>query len=461
MSRPISARIRAAALGFGALVLLAGCERFPVDSTQSGYRGTGMVQIDNPRIVAQSAALHVAPAAPPVAPPEGPRAKEVFKNVKVLGELSVGEFTRLMTSMTEWVSPTQGCGYCHNLQDLADDSVYTKVVARRMLQMTGHINADWKQHVAATGVTCYTCHRGQPVPSEAWFAPAPQKKTVFIGDDAGQNKAAMNVGLTSLPYDPYGEYLDGRADIRVQGDTPLPTGNERTIMEAEHTYGLMMTLSKGLGVNCTFCHNSRSFASWEGPPQRVTAYHGIRMARDLNSAYLGPLAPLFPAAKKGPTGDVGKVACATCHLGVSKPLNGAPMLKDHPELTKVALSTVAMTAKTAPLPEPVAEARRSVLYFAVGSAVLEGPQEKGLAKIITTMSGNRSTRATISGYHSAAGTLAANQELAKQRAFTVRDALLAAGISPNRVVLAKPVQTEANVSGEDPTARRVEVTVGR
>ena len=37
-------------------------------------------------------------------------------------------------------------------------------------------------------------------------------------------------------------------------------------------------------------------------------------------------------------------------------------------------------------------------------------------------------KAQISGYHSASGRLAANQELAKQRAFTVRDALLAADL---------------------------------
>jgi photosynthetic reaction center cytochrome c subunit len=38
-----------------------------------------------------------------------------------------------------------------------------------MLQMTQYINSEWKTHVADTGVTCYTCHRGQPVPSALWF----------------------------------------------------------------------------------------------------------------------------------------------------------------------------------------------------------------------------------------------------------------------------------------------------
>ncbi|MFW2355248.1 photosynthetic reaction center cytochrome c subunit family protein, partial [Hydrogenophaga sp.] len=72
---------------------------------------------------------------------------------------------------------------------------------------------------------------------------------------------------------------------------------------------------------------------WDGaPPQRVTAYHGIRMARDLNLAYMEPLTDVFPSNRKGELGDVAKMNCATCHQGAYKPLLGAPMLKDHPEL---------------------------------------------------------------------------------------------------------------------------------
>ena len=52
-----------------------------------------------------------------------------------------------------------------------------------MIQMTQHINADWKTHVAETGVTCYTCHRGNTVPAEIWFTAEPQNKRAdFIGN---------------------------------------------------------------------------------------------------------------------------------------------------------------------------------------------------------------------------------------------------------------------------------------
>ena len=146
--------------------LLAGCERPPVDTVQRGFRGTGMEQVYNPRLLAEQAANNQAPAPLEAASPDGPKASQVYQNVKVLGHLSVGEFSRTMVAMTNWVSPQQGCAYCHNAQNFADDSLYTKVVARRMLTMTQTINVDYKPHVGNTGVTCFTCHRGEPVPKE-------------------------------------------------------------------------------------------------------------------------------------------------------------------------------------------------------------------------------------------------------------------------------------------------------
>ena len=97
---------------------------------------------------------------------------------------------------------------------------------------------------------------------------------------------------------------------------------------------LMMHMSDGLGVNCTFCHNSRQFSSWEeSRPQRVTAWHGIKMVSDVNHTYMDSLDRVFPANRKGPQGDVLKVNCATCHNGVNKPLYGFSMAKDYPELS--------------------------------------------------------------------------------------------------------------------------------
>lgn len=153
---------------------------------------------------------------------------------------------------------------------------------------------------------------------------------------AGQNKPSAGVGLTSLPYDPFTRLLLGDENIRVISNDTLAGGNRTSIKQTEGTYALMMHMSQSLGVNCTYCHNSRSFAVWDqSTPKRTTAWYGIRLARELNNDYLVPLTATFPAHRLGVTGDVGKINCATCHQGVFKPLYGESMAKDYPELQGV------------------------------------------------------------------------------------------------------------------------------
>ncbi len=327
------------ALVVAASAVLAGCERPPVDAVQKGFRGTGMELVYNPRTLAEDAPIHKAPAPYPDLGKEGPRAKQVYKNVQVFGDLSVNEFNRLMLSMTQWVAPEQGCAYCHNLNNLAEDSVYTKVVARKMSQMTQHINAAWTDHVKQTGVTCYTCHRGKPIPNNIWFAPDEKQlmKTKFFGQTNGQNTPMATNGYSSLNIDPFTPYFLENTRIRQISQTPLPQGINgygSSMQATEATYSLMFHLSGSLGVNCSYCHNSRNFADWQqSPPQRLTAWHGIRMVRELNNEFMVPLTKVFPANRLGPKGDVAKANCATCHQGAFKPLYGdATLAAAHPEL---------------------------------------------------------------------------------------------------------------------------------
>ena len=62
----------------------------------------------------------------------------------------------------------------------------------------------------------------------------------------------------------------------------------------------MMHFSSALGVNCTYCHNSRAFFSWEeSSPQRVRAWHGIRMVREMNNDYVDPTTDWLPPHRLG------------------------------------------------------------------------------------------------------------------------------------------------------------------
>jgi photosynthetic reaction center cytochrome c subunit len=304
----------------------------PVTATQTGFRGTGMQQVAFPASIAKLRAVNAVPEAQPAVDESGEKSSALYENVQVLGDLDSNEFVRFMAAITEWVAPQEGCNYCHEEGNLASDKLYQKVVARRMIQMTIDLNTKWKAHVADTGVTCYTCHRGNPVPANIWFKPEPgSRMATYAGwraDD--QNRANPAVAYSSLPGDPFSAYLNGASPIRVQPTAALPGAPGASIHATEGTYGLMMHMSDALGVNCTTCHNTQAFGNWQQAGQtRAVAWHGIRMARDLNKTYLEPLTQSFPSNRLGPTGDVAKVNCATCHQGANKPLLGLKMVDDY------------------------------------------------------------------------------------------------------------------------------------
>jgi len=304
-------RPMAALAVLGAALLVSGCRFFKdVDAVQVGYRGTAMEQTyrhDNLMAKVDSIKLPT-PLPPAGASPPGPLP---WKNVQVLNDISVAEFNRTMIAFSTWVAGTGNCAYCHNVANFASDTandgkpLYTKLVARRMIQMNRNINGNWYAHVKNTGVTCYTCHRGKPLPQGLWF---------------------YTNGFQLQRH-----YLD-RDGARVVSATMEPSNQNRSsVKQTEWTYALMINMSQSLGVNCTYCHNSRQFASWDqAPPARVTAYYGILMARELNTQYLAPLQTVFPASRLGKMGDAPKLQCVTCHGGAYKPLYAAKMAKHYP-----------------------------------------------------------------------------------------------------------------------------------
>lgn len=94
-------------------------------------------------------------------------------------------------------------------------------------------------------------------------------------------------------------------------------------------------------------------------------------------------------------------------------------------------------------------------YFATGSAELAQGAPEALGDVVKGVAAGK--KAIISGYHDVTGGQAVNEELSKQRAFAVRDALLALGIGEDKLELRKPADTAA--TGSNAEARRVEVTL--
>lgn len=94
-------------------------------------------------------------------------------------------------------------------------------------------------------------------------------------------------------------------------------------------------------------------------------------------------------------------------------------------------------------------------YFATGKADIASGAGEALGSVAKGVGEGKT--AVVSGYTDATGDPARNEELAKQRAFAVRDALKAAGVAEDKIELKKPEQITA--SGANAEARRVEVTL--
>ena len=217
---------------FVAAMLVTWGQPLATTSLQTGPRGTGMSvpEFKSEVVTADPTIEGYYSEAPYVPSGSEPLAKDVYQNVQVLGDLTEDNFNRVMNAMTQWVAPEQGCAYCHgdgDLETYGSDDLYTKVVSRRMIQMTQNINENWDGHVNANnqvGVNCYSCHRGQNVPSEIWFRIAPVNESM-AGWSANQNRATSISQSTSLPSDALETYLLETNSIKVH--RPRKPGRRR------------------------------------------------------------------------------------------------------------------------------------------------------------------------------------------------------------------------------------------
>jgi hypothetical protein len=185
-------------------------------------------------------------------------------NVQVLKQRSYGDVLTQMTAYTEALGVS--CTYCHNAQNFAYDTP-TKKIARTMAGMVAKIDTNWVGTVhrdypnfAVSGaVGCVTCHRGQP---------------------------RHNVEWNIVPV----QYLDWPA---------------KTTKQAGYVVNSMYSVSRSLGVNCLFCHNSADFVTLQYYPTNRIAHRMWQMVDAINHQYLPP--------------NIKAVTCYTCHQGAKWP----------------------------------------------------------------------------------------------------------------------------------------------
>ncbi|MBS1132646.1 MAG: OmpA/MotB [Proteobacteria bacterium] len=115
-------------------------------------------------------------------------------------------------------------------------------------------------------------------------------------------------------------------------------------------------------------------------------------------------------------------------------------------------ASVVQQAEIAPVGEALAK-----VFFAVGAAALDEADKSVVAKTLEALSANPNAIVLLSGFHDPSGDPAKNAELAKHRAQSVRDALVAGGVAAERIKFRKPESTLGAGSPEE--GRRVEIRV--
>ncbi len=134
------------------------------------------------------------------------------------------------------------------------------------------------------------------------------------------------------------------------------------------------------------------------------------------------------------------------------------------EKQRAAAAAAPAPAVPAPAPAPAAVAADEAavkvengvvqFFFATGKSEVAKGGAEALTDVLAGVKAGK--KAVVSGYTDATGNAAQNAELAKKRAFAVRDLLKANGVAEDRIVLSKPADNNAGTGGQ---ARRVDVAL--
>jgi hypothetical protein len=103
-------------------------------------------------------------------------AKEVFKNVKTLGDVPAARLLRTMQGFTRSLGVS--CTHCHVADHFDSEDKEEKQVARDMMAMTRAINEEYIKKMTALekdkpNVSCMLCHRGRAHAGEELRPPTP------------------------------------------------------------------------------------------------------------------------------------------------------------------------------------------------------------------------------------------------------------------------------------------------
>jgi outer membrane protein OmpA-like peptidoglycan-associated protein len=121
------------------------------------------------------------------------------------------------------------------------------------------------------------------------------------------------------------------------------------------------------------------------------------------------------------------------------------------------IAAPAVAPAPAPMPATVAIVLPVKVYFDVGAAAFGADGSKTVNDVADVIKKD-GLKVSVTGYTDKTGDVAKNEELAKNRAAAVRDALKAAGVAEANVEMKPPMFVEVGAGGSDAEARRVEIS---
>jgi cytochrome c oxidase subunit II len=295
----------------------------------------------------------------------------------------------------------------------------------------------------------------------------------FCTELCGKEHAFMPVVVEVLSEDDYAKWVDTqKAKMAAANDDP------------NKTYTLAELKERGEKVymsNCAVCHQptgkgAGAFPALDGSKIAngpIAQHVGIVLkgknampswAPTLNDVEIASVITFERNSWGNHTGDVlqprqvadarnGKMPEGGDHTADAGAAGAATAASGAAEASGAAASSGADQASGSAA--PATAALPASIYFDIGKSDLPADAKDAIQAAADYAKAHPDAKFTLSGYTDASGNAITNAELAKHRAQAVRDALKAAGIAEDRIILKKP---ETVTGGSDAKeARRVEI----
>jgi cytochrome c oxidase subunit 2 len=295
---------------------------------------------------------------------------------------------------------------------------------------------------------------------DTWFRA--EKTGDFYGQCAelcGKEHAYMPIHVKVVTQEQYAKWAgDKQAELKAAADDPA---------KVWQLTDLMARGEKVYAANCVACH----LADGKGnPAAKIKALDGSALVvndplNQIKTLLNGAANGAMPAWKQLSDTELAAVATYTKNSWSNKsgkliqPAEVADVRAGKTPATLAAATTAAAPAAAA-VPAAAATPTEGLplpVYFAVGKSALDAAAQKALGKAIEMLKAKPDAKIALSGYVDSSGSAAKNAELAKQRAFAVRDALTKAGVKAERIELRKPTQVDAGSGAAAERARRVDI----